>query len=398
MRSRFPPLRRRRARRERLAIAARQFVVTRRRGEDAWSTIIAGYPWFADWGRDSMISLPGLLLESGRLEEARSVLHTFARHVHHGLVPNRFADDGGTPEYNSVDASLWFVHGVRQLLERDDWPDVGELLAACRSIVEAFRDGTDFGIHQTDDGLIAAGDPSTQLTWMDAKRDGITFTPRHGKAVEINALWYNALLALSEMTADQRDQAQLEAQAETVKHAFREAFWWPQQECCHDVLMPVDGGWAPDSTLRPNQIFAVSLPRSPLTKEQQQGVVAAVKAHLLTPAGLRTLSPEDPAYKGRYEGDLMQRDAAYHQGTVWPWLLGPFAEAWLRVNDFSAEAKAEVRGMIQPLLEDLDRGGLGQVAEVYDGDSPQRPSGCPAQAWSVAELLRILNMIEPVRD
>jgi predicted glycogen debranching enzyme len=231
---------------------------------------------------------------------------------------------------------------------------------------------------------------------MDAKRGGIAFTPRDGKAVEINALWHNALCSLAELSDDRAEAAELHAAASRTAASFRERFWWPERACLHDVLVRARR-WQPDGTVRPNQIFAVSLPFSPLEREQQRAVVDIVRKRLLTPFGLRTLDPDDRGYTPRFEGDLMQRDAAYHNGTVWPWLIGPYCEAVLRVDDFNDAAKNEVRSVVDTLISELDSGCLSQVAEVYDGSEPQREAGCPAQAWSVAELLRILSLIgDPV--
>ncbi|UCD74690.1 MAG: glycogen debranching enzyme family protein [Phycisphaerales bacterium] len=378
----------------RLSLASDQFIV-RRHVDDEWcASILAGYPWFADWGRDTMIALPGLLLCTGRVQEARTALLAFARHVQRGLIPNCFDDYGTAAHYNSVDAALWFVHAVHAYHETAAGKGMGILLEACRQIVESYRHGTDFGIRMDEeDGLIIAGDESTQLTWMDAKRDNIAFTPRFGKPVEINALWHNALLALAKMTRQPAEQNDLLRLAEQVADAFSTQFWWPARSCLHDVIAPGEGGFVGDSRLRPNQIFAVSLPHSPLSPQQQKSVVEAVREHLLTPFGLRTLEPGDPQYRPRYEGDMFQRDSAYHQGTVWPWLIGPYCEAVLRVGEFSDAAKDEVRQTLQPLVSELDRGCVGQIAEVYDGDPPHRPSGCPAQAWSVAEVLRVIKLL-----
>jgi predicted glycogen debranching enzyme len=280
------------------------------------------------------------------------------------------------------------------------------LLDACRTIIAAYRRGTDFNIHMDDsDGLIIAGDENTQLTWMDAKRDGIAFTPRDGKPVEVNALWHNALNCLAQMTEGAGEREDLLPLAGRVAASFRSAFWWDDKLCLHDCLTPAQSDetsrgrpFVSDGKLRPNQIFAVSLPFSPLNQAQQRAVVKIVGERLLTPFGLRTLDRGDPDYKPRYEGNLFQRDAAYHNGTVWPWLIGPYCEALLRVERFSDEVKQRVREIIQPLIDEMNNasGGrcLGQIAEVYDGDPPHRPSGCPAQAWSVAEVLRVLTLVE----
>ena len=378
----------------RLRWAAEQYVVERVSATTWHTTVIAGYPWFGDWGRDTMIALPGLLLCTGKYEEAKSALLMFAGHLRRGLLPNVFDDYGSGAAYNTVDASLWFIHAVCEYAGASGDAETDELFDACRAILFAYRNGTDFEIRLDDDGLIAAGDEESQLTWMDAKRDGVVFTPRHGKAVEINALWHHALLSFAELTTDEREREELKASAARTAGAIREQFWWAEKRCLHDVLHRGDGAWRPEGKLRPNQIFAVSLGHSPLTGDQQRAVVNAVRERLLTPFGLRTLDPDDPGYRGRFEGDLMQRDAAYHNGTVWPWLMGPYCEAVLRVGGFGERAKAEVREVIAPLLGELDRGCVHQIAEVYDGDWPHRAQGCPAQAWSVAELLRVVSMVE----
>jgi predicted glycogen debranching enzyme len=265
-------------------------------------------------------------------------------------------------------------------------------------IIAAYRNGTDFNIRMDDDGLIVAGDATTQLTWMDAKRDGVVFTPRHGKAVEINALWFNALCCMAEMADDSNEREDLNVLSREAAESFRAKFWWNERACLHDVLHPNGGREAASGQLRPNQIFAVSLPFSPLTKDQQRAIVKIVGDRLLTPFGLCTLDRDDPDFRGRYEGSMFERDRAYHNGTVWPWLIGPHCEALLRVNEFSADAKRQATQLIQPLIDEMTNtsGGrcLGQIAEVYDGDPPHRPGGCPAQAWSVAEVLRITHLIE----
>lgn len=390
----------------RLKRAANDFVVTRLIGQERFTTIIAGYPWFSDWGRDTMISLSGLLLCTGQIDKAPSTLLTFARHLRNGLIPNNFDEYGSGGNYNTVDASLWFVHAAHEYCRYaggNDNDAPPELLHACRTIIAAYRNGTEYNIRMDADGLIAAGDETTQLTWMDARRDGVVFTPRHGKAVEINALWHNALRCLAAMTDDDREREELSALAQRAADSFRTQFWWRERECLHDCLMPqtLPSGevcYVADGKLRPNQIFAVSLPFSPLDAQQQRAVVKIVEQRLLTPFGLRTLDRDDPAYCPRFEGDLFNRDRAYHNGTVWPWLIGPYCEALLRVNQYSEQTKQRVRALLQPLLDEMDNldGGrcLGQIAEVYDADEPHCPAGCVAQAWSVAELLRILTMID----
>jgi len=360
------------------------------------TTIVAGFPWFADWGRDTFLSLPGLLLATGRHEEAGSVLCTFAAAADGGMIPNRFDDRTGEAHFNSVDASLWFIHAAFEYF--DATGDVGmvkdRLLPSIRSILDSYQAGTRFGIHADDDGLILAGDAGTQLTWMDAMCDGIAFTPRHGKAVEINALWHNALRRTQRFCDEQGlpGADRYGAMAEQVGQSFASVFWNPERGYLNDSILP-DG--AIDASLRPNQIFAVSLPFAPpLTREQQQAIVQIVERELLTPYGLRTLGRRDPFYKGRYDGSPRCRDEAYHQGTVWPYLMGPLVEAYLKVNRFSDRSRQRAAELIRPLLRHLTQDAcLGSISEVLDGDPPHRPGGCPAQAWSVAEVLRVRRMI-----
>jgi predicted glycogen debranching enzyme len=391
-----------------LVAASDDFIVRRAANPDAGAigrgdrvSVIAGYPWFADWGRDSMIALPGLLLSTGRFDEARDVLLTFATHRKQGLIPNVFDDYTGQAHYNTVDASLWFVHAAGQYLKatQDAVTFKNDLLPACVDILEAYRRGTSFGIAMDPgDGLITSGDAGTQLTWMDAKRDGVAFTPRHGKAVEINALWYNALAWLAEAGVGLAGAAEYASLRDRVGASFRRLFWNAEKSRCFDTLQPDGAGWRPIDEGRPNQLIAVSLPNSPLDAAQRAGVVAFAKTALLTPMGVRTLEPGHPRYQGRYRGTMFQRDSAYHNGTAWPWLLGPLAEAMLRVGGFSPAAKAEARAALAPILARLDAECPGQLPEVADGDSspddPQRPGGCPAQAWSVAEVLRVFLLAQ----
>jgi predicted glycogen debranching enzyme len=378
-----------------LCLAADQFVVKRHSSGGERTTIVAGYPWFADWGRDTFLSLPGLLLAAGRHEEAGSVLSTFAAAAHEGMIPNRFDDRTGEAQFNSVDASLWFIHAAFEYLDAtgniDEFSQ--RLLPAVRGIVDAYQAGTHFGIRADSDGLITAGDQNTQLTWMDAKCDGIAFTPRYGKAVEINALWHNTLLRLQKFCERQQlpEARRYAVMAEQVGRSFCKLFWNAELGYLNDVVLP-EG--TVDASLRPNQIFAVSLPFGPpLARSQQWAVVNTVEQRLLTPYGPRTLSSRDPAYKGRYEGSPRCRDEAYHQGTVWPFLMGPFLEAYLKVRSYSAESKSDVAEFLRPLLRHLvEDACLGSISEVFDGDPPHRPAACPAQAWSVAEVLRIYRM------
>jgi predicted glycogen debranching enzyme len=363
---------------QRLLHAANDFLVPRRSPDgQPGSTVLAGYPWFADWGRDTMISLPGLLLCPGRFDEARQVLCLFAKYISDGMIPNRFDDYTNEPSYNTVDASLWFIHAAFEYLRlsRDSASFEKFLRPACNAIVKGYTQGTRYNIKvDPADGLVSQGDANTQLTWMDAKVDGICFTPRQGKAVEINALWYHALRLLGE-----------DARAEKVAESFRKTFWFNPFRGLADV---VDGPRR-DLSMRPNQIFAVSLANSPLTRPQQEAVVEAVRRELLTPVGLRTLATSDPNYHGTYHGPQKERDAAYHNGTVWAWPLGAFLDAYLKVNDRSPHAIDQARRWLQPLLNSMRHGCIGQIAEIFEGDEPHRPVGCFAQAWSVAEALRL---------
>lgn len=405
-----------------LAVATDQFVVRRASGDvdaqgvPALTSIIAGYPWFSDWGRDTCISMPGLLLSTGRFAEAMGSLRAFANLRKRGLIPNCFDNGSGTPEYNTVDASLWFVVACCRYLESsgDREGFNVHLRQACLDIVDAYRAGTDFGIRMDErDGLIIAGNATTQLTWMDAKRDGVVFTPRFGKPVEISALWYAGLMMLeAALEKDHPNTARELAQLASKTAKGFEQFWDASRGVLFDCLIPGAGtskesnvSWIGSVEMRPNQLFAVSLPYSALSRERQKSVVSACERDLLTPFGLRTLAAGSAKYRARFEGPLFERDGAYHNGTVWPWLLGPFCEAYLRVHAFSAEAKGRVRGWLTPLIDEMlasassAREGVvlpvRQVAEVYDADdgaTPRRPDGCMAQAWSAAELLRVLQL------
>jgi predicted glycogen debranching enzyme len=383
-----------------LSLAADQFVITRELAAGERVSILAGYPWFADWGRDAFIALPGLLLATGRHEEAKSVLTTFAAAADRGMIPNRFDDRSHTAHFNSVDASLWFIHAAFEYLEATgDLPVFSrELLPVIRWIIDAYHNGTRFGIHADCDGLILAGDSSTQLTWMDAKCGDVTFTPRWGKAVEVNVLWHNALCHMSRFCRQKHlpDASRYAQMTARVAASFAEAFWNEQRGYLNDAVLP-DG--SVDASLRPNQIFAVSLPYGPhLTRQRQRAVVAAVERELLTPYGLRTLNRQDARYRGRCEGSAYQRDEAYHQGTVWAFLIGPFIEAYLKVRDFSPESKRQAGQMLEPLTRHLTQDAcLGSVSEIFDGDPPHTPRGCPAQAWSVGELIRAHKLVHTQR-
>jgi predicted glycogen debranching enzyme len=378
---------------ERLALAADQFIVRRAAPNNPNGfSVIAGYPWFTDWGRDTMISLPGLALVTGQPEVARSVLRTFSAYISQGMLPNRFPDAGEQPEYNTVDATLWYLEALRSYFDTTHDDDLlAELFPTLQSIYEWHIKGTRYQIHvDPEDGLVYAGQPGVQLTWMDAKAGDWVVTPRIGKPVEINALWYNALRCLADFASHLGMPGQVyEAAAEKARLGFGR-FWNPERSCCFDVI---DGPQGNDAALRPNQLFAVSLPHSPLSAEQQRAVVDLCARQLLTSYGLRSLDPADPAYVGRYGGHRRTRDAIYHQGAVWGWLIGPFASAHLRVyNDPQA-----TRSYLEPFVHHLDNHGLGSISEIFDGDPPFTPRGCIAQAWSVAEVLRVYHEINKFR-
>ncbi|MBN2269166.1 MAG: glycogen debranching enzyme family protein [Sedimentisphaerales bacterium] len=382
-----------------LCRSADQFVTTRCHNGDERTTILAGYPWFADWGRDTFIALPGLLLATKRYDEAREALVSFAKAASDGMIPNRFDDYDNAAHFNSVDASLWFVNAAFDYLKTTNDAETfnSRLLSTVRRIIDSYRKGTRFGICADEDGLINAGNAETQLTWMDAKYADTAFTPRYGKPVEVNALWYNALMLLAEYSTEYETENMkyskysFHSLASNVRQSFNALFWNDELGRLNDCILP-DG--TVDSSMRPNQIFAVSLPFSPLTPARQAKVVKAVEKELLTPYGLRTLSPADKRYVGTYTGPQHDRDRAYHQGTVWPYLMGPFIEAYLRVNRHSRKAKKQASCFIRPLLEHLTNDAcIGQLSEIFDADPPHRPRGCFAQAWSVAELIRAYLLI-----
>lgn len=357
------------------------------RGADGGRTVIAGYHWFGDWGRDTMIALPGLCLLRGRYAIAADILRTFAAARRNGLLPNLFLDSGAGEAYNTVDASLWFFDAVHQYFAATgDAALVAELRPALEEIVACYRAGTDFDIRMADDGLIAATPQGWQLTWMDAKVDDWVVTPRTGKPVEINALWYHGLRVMADFAARWGWEGDYAALADRVRDSFQ-AFWYADGGYLYDVL-----GEMPDAKLRPNQLLAVSLAHSPLDMEKAKSLVEVVRRELLTPMGMRTLAPGDPDYRGIYTGDRWARDGAYHQGTVWAWLIGPFIAAYLRVHDHSDAAKAEGRRMLQPLLNHVWEAGVGSISEIFDGDPPHAPKGTVSQAWSVAEVLRAWEM------
>ena len=381
-----------------LVNAADQFIVSRpHRDNPEGKTIIAGYPWFSDWGRDTMISLPGLTISTGRYEVARSILRTFSRYVDRGMLPNRFPDAGDIPEYNTVDATLWYFQAIWAYYEAtNDTQLLGELWPVLTQIIDWHQRGTRYHIHlDPHDGLIYAGETGSQLTWMDAKVDDWVVTPRMGKPIEINALWYNALQAmvyfaqrLGKPYTEYQKLAQITAKGFT-------RFWNEAAGYCYDVL---DGPEGNDDSLRPNQLFTLSLPIASsshkiqmnrytplLTPSQQRCIVDICAQQLLTSHGLRSLSPQHPYYQGTYGGDSFSRDGAYHQGTVWGWLIGTYALAHLQVY----KNPEQVREILEPMANHLLAHGVGSLSEIFDGDAPMQPRGCIAQAWTVAEVLRV---------
>lgn len=369
---------------QQLVLAADQFIVKRALPEQQdGRSIIAGYHWFGDWGRDTMIALPGLALTTGRPEVAKKILLAFARCVDDGMLPNNFPDTGGTPGYNTVDAALWFIVAVRQYFEAaKDLETLSKVYPVLAQIISAYGKGTRYHIHVDDaDGLLYAGEPGVQLTWMDAKVSDWVVTPRIGKPVEVNALWYNALKTMATLAPLNGESAEaFERMAARAEQSFAR-FWNEAAECCYDVIDAP--GIGNDSSLRPNQIFAASLAYSPLSAEKQKAVVD-ICAHLVTSHGLRSLAPAERAYQGHYGGNQRERDGAYHQGTVWGWLLGPFVLAHLRVY---RDAKVAA-GFLEPLGKQIHAYGLGTLGEIFDGDPPFTPRGCIAQAWTVGEVLR----------
>lgn len=355
---------------------------------DSIRAVIAGYHWFTDWGRDTMISLEGLTLATGRIYEARSILRAFGHYVRDGLIPNFFPDGKEQGVYHTADATLWYFHALARYLSRTgDTETLSLLLPSLDAIIDAHLAGTRFGIHEDkQDGLLIQGEDGYQLTWMDAKVEGWVVTPRRGKAVEINALWHNALCLLAQWQDGAGEHARasfLREKAARMKRSFNRKFWNGEKACLYDVLESETE--KPDTALRPNQIFAISLDHPVLDEARWSDVVMAVKTHLWTPVGLRTLAPGHIDYKPRYFGNLRTRDAAYHQGTVWPWLMGPFIDAWLKVHPGDKEG---VHIFLQGFQERRDEGCQGSINEIFDAEEPFTPRGCIAQAWSVAEILR----------
>jgi len=382
----------------RLVLAADQFIVKRRlhghsgktvNGNGA--TIIAGYHWFGDWGRDTMISLPGLCLSTERFEDAKKILRAFAENISRGMLPNRFPDyEGEEVEYNTVDATLWYFIAIHKYLAATGDKDfvLNELLPVLKEIIDWHFKGTRYNIKANEsDGLLSAGEAGQQLTWMDARIGNWVVTPRIGKAVEINALWYNTLIIfadLLQMNGQNRDAEMVKASAEKVKNNFLSVFWNDDKACLYDYV----NGEVKDDAVRPNQIFALSLP-FPLIddKEKAESILKIITEKLYTPVGLRSLSPDHPDYKNHYGGDQYHRDSAYHEGTVWSWLIGPYVDALIKVKN----ERSKARMVIEHFLYHLDEGCIGQISEIFDADAPHHPRGCVAQAWGVAETIRVIK-------
>ena len=372
-----------------LVLASDQFLTYRESTKTM--TVLAGLPWFTDWGRDTMIAFTGLTLCTKRFKEAEEILLTFARYIRHGIVPNMFPDDNMPPLYNTVDASLWYFYAVYQYLNYNPAAEAEtfvkeQIFPHLKEIVSAYEKGTDFSIYMEDDGLIHAGSGLDQITWMDVRVGDWVATPRHGKPVEINALWYNALRIIESLCEKfDEDASAYRTRANQVKESFNAKFWDSSNQCLFDV---VDGD-EPDDHIRPNQIYAVSLPFSLLPEEQEKAVVALVEKELFVGCGLRSLAPDHPDYHGIYCGALAKRDAAYHQGTAWGFLLGGFFSAYMKVNHHSSSAAENAVRMLEPVRKHLtDSGCIGSISEIFDGDTPHNPRGCYAQAWSVGEVLR----------
>ena len=372
-----------------LVLASDQFLTYRE--STKMMTVLAGLPWFTDWGRDTMIAFTGLTLCTKRFKEAEEILLTFARYIRHGIVPNMFPDDNMPPLYNTVDASLWYFYAVYQYLHYNPAAEAEafvkeQIFPHLKEIISAYEKGTDFSIYMEDDGLIHAGSGLDQITWMDVRVGDWVATPRHGKPVEINALWYNALRIMESLCEKfDEDASAYRTRANQVKESFNAKFWDSANQCLFDV---VDGD-EPDDHIRPNQIYAVSLPFSLLPEEQEKAVVALVEKELFVGCGLRSLAPDHPDYHGIYCGALAKRDAAYHQGTAWGFLLGGFFSAYMKVNHHSSTAAENAVRMLEPVRKHLtDSGCIGSISEIFDGDAPHNPRGCYAQAWSVGEVLR----------
>lgn len=371
-----------------LVLAADQFLAYRSSTE--LTTVLAGLPWFTDWGRDTMIALTGLTLSTKRYDMAREILTTFARYVKNGMVPNMFPDEGTAPLYNTVDASLWYFYAVDKYLDytggTSDYDFVRQTIyPKLKEIIDAYRNGTDFSIYMEEDFLIHAGSGLDQVTWMDVRVGDWVATPRHGKPVEINALWYNALRVMEKLSGRfEEDGTKYAALAAKVKTSFVRKFWYEEGGYLYDV---VDGNIG-DASLRPNQIYAVSLPYRMLSPEMEKAVVDTVYNKLYAGCGLRSIAPDDKQYHGIYSGCLAKRDEAYHQGTAWGFLLGGFVTAYANVYGTSPDQLEKARALFAPVEKHLSEGCIGSIAEIFDGDAPHTSRGCYAQAWSVGEVLR----------
>lgn len=381
-----------------LVQAADQFIV--KRESTGYKTVLAGLPWFTDWGRDTMIALQGLTLVTKRFEDCRNILKTFAKYIHNGLVPNMFPDEGLAPLYNTVDASLWYFYSVFKYLQYTGEPSdynfvLQEIYPKLEEIITFYKKGTDFSIYMDEDSLIHAGGDLDQVTWMDVRVGEWVVTPRHGKPVEINALWYNALKIMEQLSCYYgKDSSMYQALSEKVAISFNEKFWNEEKKCLFDVVDSEEKDATGvitivnDSSIRPNQIWAISLPFTMLPKERSKSVVTTVLSHLYASYGLRSLSPFDPEYKGMYYGKLHDRDGAYHQGTAWGFPIGGLITAYVKVHDYSKESIEYAKKLIAPLEDHLRDGCVGSIAEIFDGNEPHISRGCYGQAWSVGEVLR----------
>ncbi len=369
-----------------LTLAADQFIV--RRGENL-KTIIAGYPWFTDWGRDTMIALPGLCLSTGRYEDAKKILEEFSRNVSRGMLPNRFQDNNEPPEYNTVDGTLWYFIAIYKYLQATGDKEfiIEKLLPVLKEIIDWHFKGTRYNIHVDEDGLLFAGETGQQLTWMDARIGDWVVTPRMGKPVEIEALWYNALKIFAELLRinNQLSDAELvELSASKAKQRFDDLFWFEKRSYLYDVINENN---EPDASLRPNQLLAISLPFALVDDEKAKLILNVIEEKLYTPVGLRSLPPEDSRYTGIYGGSPLQRDGSYHQGTVWSWLLGPYVDSLIKVK----AKRSTIEKIVNAFAYHLNEGGIGTVSEIADADAPHHPRGCFAQAWGVAEILRVIH-------
>jgi predicted glycogen debranching enzyme len=368
-----------------LVLAADQFIVKR---DENLKTIIAGYHWFTDWGRDTMISLPGLCLSTGRFDDAKKIIAAFAKSVSQGMLPNRFQDNGEEPEYNNVDGTLWYFIAVYKYLQATGDKDfvLNEILPVLKEIIDSHYRGTRYNIHVDNDGLLYAGEAGQQLTWMDAKIGTWVVTPRIGKPVEIQALWYNTLKIFAELlqcNGQQHDAFVVNVSAEKAKDSFTRQFWYEQGNYLYDNI---DENGKRDATLRPNQLFTISLPFTLIEDEKANAVLDIVEKQLYTPVGLRSLSKTNSSYIPVYRGDQWHRDSAYHQGTVWSWLLGPYIDALEKMSE-----REKVPKVIENFKYHLDEGCIGSVSEIFDAEAPHQPGGCVAQAWGVAEILRVMK-------